>query len=467
MLTFAQVKKRPAPVARRSPFPAAAGLGPMWHDNRALVRHALRGPALQTKPSVSKPGDALEREADRVADAVLRMPAPDERLSRQGDRPAPEAIQRMCAECSEELQDAPGERLQRLPAEEIEEGEELLQGKFESVQRQPLEEIAEDEEVLSAKEMPGQTPQVTPGLEAGLAAMRGGGKPLPESSLAFFSPRFGHDFSQVRVHSDPRAAEAARAVSARAFTLGRSIYFGQGQYQPESTHGKRLLAHELAHTVQQGQVMASLPAGPADDTGLIGFFPRHPSPSQVQRDFVDLDPPGDCAYGRHRALQNEVDAKCKRLPRGCTGGHTLRELEERIANNAACIRARVAINSICFRGGNTGHQIALREAIGSLMRCHRIRERLRQPTSGPEISPAAKRVGISALIGAGVGTVLGAILGAAGGGAGGTLVAPGVGTVAGGIAGGAAGAAEGAAIGGLAGGAIGAGFQALYEWLAN
>ena len=63
--------------------------------------------------------------------------------------------------------------------------------------------------------------------------------------------RFGHDFSQVRVHTDTRAAESARAVNARAYTVGRNVVFGSGQYAPGSGEGQRLLAHELTHVVQQ------------------------------------------------------------------------------------------------------------------------------------------------------------------------------------------------------------------------
>jgi hypothetical protein len=68
---------------------------------------------------------------------------------------------------------------------------------------------------------------------------------------AFFEPRFGHDFSGVRVHTDTRAAQTASAFNARAFTLGRDIVFGPREYAPETTAGQRLLAHELTHVVQQ------------------------------------------------------------------------------------------------------------------------------------------------------------------------------------------------------------------------
>lgn len=81
----------------------------------------------------------------------------------------------------------------------------------------------------------------------------GAGKPLDESTRNFFEPRFGHDFSTVRIHSDQRAAESARSINALAYTRGRDIVFAQGQYQPDNVTGKTLLAHELAHVVQQGE----------------------------------------------------------------------------------------------------------------------------------------------------------------------------------------------------------------------
>jgi hypothetical protein len=77
------------------------------------------------------------------------------------------------------------------------------------------------------------------------------GSPLDSATCALMESRFGHDFSQVRVHTDPAAAESARAVHARAYTVGNHVVFGAGEYQPHSIEGRRLLAHELTHTVQQ------------------------------------------------------------------------------------------------------------------------------------------------------------------------------------------------------------------------
>ena len=78
----------------------------------------------------------------------------------------------------------------------------------------------------------------------------GGGR-LDNETREFFESRFGHDFSQVRIHTDPQAADAARALNARAFTVGSHIVFGSGEYARGTTEGRRLMAHELAHVVQQ------------------------------------------------------------------------------------------------------------------------------------------------------------------------------------------------------------------------
>ena len=98
--------------------------------------------------------------------------------------------------------------------------------------------------------------------------LRSSGQPLDAASRAFFEPRFGHDFSRVRVHTDARAAESARAVSALGYTVGRNIVCGAGQYRPHSPAGNEFLAHELTHVVQQGfgrSTGSGLAIGPAGD----------------------------------------------------------------------------------------------------------------------------------------------------------------------------------------------------------
>jgi hypothetical protein len=83
----------------------------------------------------------------------------------------------------------------------------------------------------------------------------GEGQPLDSVTKAFFGLRFGHDFSQVRVHTNDRATEAAASLQANAFTVGHDIVFGAGQYHPETSTGKRLIAHELAHVLQQPKAL--------------------------------------------------------------------------------------------------------------------------------------------------------------------------------------------------------------------
>jgi hypothetical protein len=83
--------------------------------------------------------------------------------------------------------------------------------------------------------------------------LRSPSQPLDLATRAFFEPRFGHDFSKVRVHTGARAAESAKAVHARAYTVGQNVVFASGQFSTQSSEGRKLLAHELTHTVQQSR----------------------------------------------------------------------------------------------------------------------------------------------------------------------------------------------------------------------
>jgi len=117
------------------------------------------------------------------------------------------------------------------------------------VQRQVEEE--EEEEPLMTKSISSGTQQVRDNLHARLNRNRGGGQPLPEADRNFMQRRFGVDFSRVKVHTDSNAAQMSRELNAQAFSHGRDIYFGAGRYSPSTSPGKRLLAHELSHVVQQ------------------------------------------------------------------------------------------------------------------------------------------------------------------------------------------------------------------------
>lgn len=102
---------------------------------------------------------------------------------------------------------------------------------------------------LQRKEAGGRGPATVPPIVH--EVLGSPGYPLDHGVRSFMESRFGHDFSRVRIHTDSRAAESARAVNALAYTVGQDLAFGAGRYVPESVEGQRLIAHELTHVVQQ------------------------------------------------------------------------------------------------------------------------------------------------------------------------------------------------------------------------
>jgi hypothetical protein len=132
----------------------------------------------------------------------------------------------------------------------------------EELQMQPLVQRQEEEEELlqaSATRQAGTRRQdgsfeASTGLEHNLAAEKGHGHPLPSEIRGHMESRFGADFGRVRVHTDGRATQLNRSLGSRAFTHGQDIYFRSGHYEPGTTPGQKLLAHELTHTLQQGAV---------------------------------------------------------------------------------------------------------------------------------------------------------------------------------------------------------------------
>jgi len=216
--------------------------------NQAVSR-LMKSRALQAKLRIGQTGDVYEQEADRVADAVMRMPE----MQRQVDEEEEEDLIQ-----TKPLVDQITLFVQRHVEEEEEKEEELIETKplpnqiTPLVQRQIQEQKEkEEEEILQTKKREGTTPEVTHDLESTINALKGGGQPLPVSVHAYFEPRFGYDFSGVRVHTDAKAAESARTLNARAYTVGRDVVLGEGQYMPGTLRGQRLIAHELTHVVQQ------------------------------------------------------------------------------------------------------------------------------------------------------------------------------------------------------------------------
>jgi hypothetical protein len=117
----------------------------------------------------------------------------------------------------------------------------------------------------------GTTPEGNDVLESNVSAFLRGGQPLPKSVRTSFEQLFGHDFSQVRVHSDAAAEQSARDLNANAYTVGHNIVFGAGSFAPGTGEGRRLIAHELAHVVQQSS------ASPG------GALQRQPDPKKEEK----------------------------------------------------------------------------------------------------------------------------------------------------------------------------------------
>ncbi len=162
-------------------------------------------PVVQPKLTINNPNDAYEKEADAMADKVMRMEQPFIQA-----KPIPiTQLQRKCTHCEEE------------------------------------EKQAQRKEINNEQTTAGNN------LENYIGALNGGGQPLPNEVRNFYEPRFGYNFSNVKVHTDSVAAKSAQSINALAYTTGNNIVFNSGQYDYNNDNGKKLLGHELTHVVQQ------------------------------------------------------------------------------------------------------------------------------------------------------------------------------------------------------------------------
>ena len=187
---------------------------------------------IQTKLKIGRPGDKYEQEADAVADRVMRMS--------EG-----ESIRMQPMEEEEEM-------MQMQPVEEEEELQMMCEGCRDEgmIQQQPMEE---EEELLQPKSMQNSHPSEAPAqVHSLIDTTRGSGTSLDRQTMSSMGNSFGTDFSNVNIHTDSAAVQMNRRLNAQAFTVGNDIYFNQGKFNPDSQTGKRLLAHELTHVVQQG-----------------------------------------------------------------------------------------------------------------------------------------------------------------------------------------------------------------------
>mgnify|MGYP000851053013 FL=1 len=197
---------------------------------------------VQPKLTVGAAHDPHEQQADAMAERVMRMAAPAKESP--FFRPAnTAAVQRKCAHCEEE------EKIQR-------------------------------------KEAVGSSAQAAPAVVHEVLNS-GGGKPLEAATRSFMEPRFNSDFGQVRIHDDTQAARSAEAIQAHAYTSGNHVVFNSGQYNPASDPGKKLLAHELTHVLQQNAAISRKPkAGlveePQEGIGMGGLVQRQVAEEPVE-----------------------------------------------------------------------------------------------------------------------------------------------------------------------------------------
>lgn len=166
----------------------------------------------QPKLTINNPNDRYEQEADAMSEKVRRMEPSFIQAKQLPFFP----VQRKCAHCEEEEK--------QMQRKEINDGE-----------------IAVDNESES------------------YVGNLNGGQSLPNDVRNFYEPRFGYDFSNVKVHTDNVAAKSAQSINALAYTSGNNIVFNEGQYAPNTGSGKKLLAHELTHVVQQGSYKSNIP----------------------------------------------------------------------------------------------------------------------------------------------------------------------------------------------------------------
>ncbi|MCM3904081.1 MAG: DUF4157 domain-containing protein [Pyrinomonadaceae bacterium] len=224
--SHSRISEKPAQVVLSGNHSRASSLRPNPH-NAAMGNQALQwrlsSSTIQPKLKVNQAGDKFEQEADRVAEVVAGMPDPDTFELPVGGESV-HSVQRMCTDCEEDLH---------------------------------------------RKSCDSSSGSVDGPLEAQIDSLHGSGQPLSESARTYFEPRFGRDFGDVRIHANSTGAETAKSINALAYTKGRDIVFGEGQYQPGTHAGRRLLAHELTHVVQQG--------------GSAGELARNPDQQMLQR----------------------------------------------------------------------------------------------------------------------------------------------------------------------------------------
>lgn len=304
------------------------------------------GPTIQAKLNISSPDDPQEKEADAMANRVMRMaePAPasapaandEEKLQKKEEQKEEEVqamteapgISRKCANCEEE------EKVQKKHMDVIQRNEDhsaSIQesaeeaGESSNIDRKAISIHRSDVIQLSGRGPPASSMQGS--FTQNLSSSKGGGSALPDTTRSFMESRFQADFSGVRVHTGSNAESLSRSIHAQAFTHGNDIYFNAGKYSPHTESGGTLLAHELTHTIQQG---ASQNVSPKPiKRKPMSFDALHRMPLQthtIQRSVAGVPSQLTNAVDKAKTVEGQIDANKPQADGNRTGWEHLVEI---------------------------------------------------------------------------------------------------------------------------------------------
>lgn len=282
-------------------------------------------PLIQKKLSIGAASDVYEVEADAMADKVVQMRDPQVNFQPQSSA----LVQRKCAACEEDI----------------------LQKKTLASEITPM---------VQRKSHGAQAGTASKALTQQINSSKGHGHRMDKNTQSFMESRFGADFSGVRIHTGFQAVQMSRGLNAQAFTVGNDVYFNEGKYNPTSTLGKHLLAHELTHTIQQGKSNNSNPVVPQSQA-------INSSENRIQRAML---PPGDCTPEEYLILNGAVQAAKSISQNGkCDNLYHCSDIIRTTLGITTEVTARIARDTKCFKGGDQKHRERIRILMGRLDTC--------------------------------------------------------------------------------------------------
>lgn len=284
----------PQAEQRKEPTFFGAHSNPSFFPPSGTLQRSPEAPVAEEKEKVSRA--PIEEKKDEVKRAPEEKK--DEKVSR-----IPEEKEKVARAPIEEKKD----EVKRAPEER----------KEEAISRAPEEK--KEEKISRKAECPPAENRTTDYVRS----ISGRGEPLPESERRWFGDRMGLDFGDVRVHTGPEAEASARDAGAKAYTWGSHVVFGEGRYRPDSSEGRHLLAHELAHVVQHG---GARPLAEATGRTPSGRNPSARSGETAQTGAVQRqvgDPAAATASTDPVAFRNRLSIALAQMTTPTVAGETL------------------------------------------------------------------------------------------------------------------------------------------------